>query len=78
MIIDEKYKEMRLIKQKIRIENHIKDLNKKDIFLLLKLLEKYYYLNKSQVFYFNFLITNIIKFNLFDYVIHIFEQKKLQ
>ena len=64
--------------KKCRIENHIRELNNKDMFLLIKLLEKYYYLNKNEILYFSFLINNIIKFNLYDFAITTFKTKHKQ
>ena len=61
-------------KKKCRIEKHIKELSKQDIFLLIKLLEKFYYLNNNQILYFNFLINNILKFKLFDFTITTFKK----
>ena len=75
MIIDKNYKMEKLIKEKVLVENHIKELNKNDLFLLIKILEKYYYMNNNSKLYFNYLISNIINFKLFDYSINTFKKK---
>lgn len=67
-------KRQRLSNKKSRIETYIKELNKNQLYVLIKIIDKFYCMNKNEIFFYMFLIDSIIKFNLYEYVFSTFKK----